>query len=438
MKGKPWILFTLIIFFGGNSLLAQRTISFTYGENYEYFGSVRVGLFLKGKRKADNQQIIRPLDRLAYTVRVKDYENPQLILRFQNLEFRQHEHCEGYGLNLDIREYSNLSTPGLTCANKMGSEIVKMVRCEPKMARREIIFDIDTSITEDLSGELSILCQILTSDNQLQIINSNHNLTYHLSVSSTEDLQKNSVKNSDSTSTRDEPVSSTKDVSKTSTYFGSKKEEELFSRFMDSNTLDEIITLGNEYLQKFPEGIYLEDVLSELVLSAQDNTIKQEMVNLYLEKFPEGKYATAFSDLLSSPTDSLMNTGWQNVNSLMVDMTLKGKELAIQDIENGEPPFSLLVYQTPDRNKAVFNVELGSARRFTVDLDQLPLRSGDYYLGLRDANQGVFYLKDPLQFGTAQVGWLSMLPWTRIGMALGSIMIAMVAIYVYSKRIRNY
>lgn len=369
----------MVMLLAGSLLKGQQTISFTYGDDHQYFGNVRISLVLIGEKTNEKDPLELFLNRTNSVVDCNDFENVKLVLRIYDLNFAQFDHNFAYHLELPVNDqYISAQPLGLNMLTtpqtfQMGSDQQKEW---PKTMEIEYLPQED--LQDYIEGGLSVSFKIIDKKGTESLVNPSISFEYQI-------VPEGAI----------------------------QERQELIG---DLETTPPVLEV--EIDRGFEEK------------SKQE--VKQ--VSYMSENIAEEENFENYSD--NNETQFPSSTVKVNNNlNLYAELTVKGGQMEIRNISNGFPSFALAFYNSNEYRQKVYTLKLGSATSFKINMAKLPLESGEYFMELLDQKGQSFQVKEPiiLTNPSAQAGIIG-LPWQWIGVVAGVLIIIGTMVTFYLQR----
>ncbi len=426
------------------SLNAQTKITFNYGENEEFEGSITAYLLMIAKERKSNETVTRRLGEKNHNIDFSDFQDISVVLRLSSLSFQMPEHEKECWLELPLYRYFSEGLPGLVLESKtkvlkLGYEDIPRSR---KMA--DIRFSIDKSLVDQVEGNIIFTIDFMSNTFPAKKIDFKQGLSYAIRSSlpidppiQEEEDPKVAENEPEQENNSESPTITTQQEKSTNSISDKKpaKEEVLLMDAIESSSKNRTTAkLCKDYLQKFPDGIYVEDVLFKQISLEDNDQLKTGLLENYLQKFPNGKYIhrvnemilLAYSNRNKSKTDEDSNHV-QDSNKLVASFKMRDGILTVDGIKGGTPPYKLEFLDVENSNARSYAINIGENRNFKTNLTALPLERNNYIISLVDSNNSEPYYSEPLLIKPLKKGLKVEVPF--ISMVLG-ISILTVALFL--------
>lgn len=378
---KLLLAFSLSILFLGNAkVVAQQTISFSYGDQHEYLGSVRISMILTGERIDKGVSQVLFLNRKNAQINLNKITNPKIILKVQNLSFSNFEHNSNYYLSLPINSrFLTINPAGLQLENAPKNLAISPRGQSQKANDGEIIFTPLTNLSDLVYGEIKVAFEIIDGNGNAYVVNPNLSFNYNIIP---EGLEVEPVVVENTTKPR-------------------KKVQAALPP----------TTIEGEYVEEEDPNVKAVNYTT----STKNNDLDK-------------KHDTSFENpsFNSSSSPLISNAGFY------AEMDFIGAYVEIQNIQNGHPVYALAFYTSEDFLQKVYTLKLGSASSFKINLNKLPLKAGEYFVELIDKENQRFQLPNSIVVKGVWRAGIRSWPWEWIGVIAGVLILfgTLITLYV--------
>lgn len=432
MRARKFLqLFLVVIAFLPLSsiLTAQSVVTFNYGEDNEFQGSLTAHLIMVGKDKATNKFTTKVLKAEDYTIDATQFKDIKVILRLSSFQLAEAEHYERSWLELPLLEYLPQNLPGLKLLSQ--TRVLVMGNKNIMGARRvgDIRFGLKGDINNEITGSFEVPFDFVSALFDEQTITFSDKFQYKIIADTQEEFVADFTEESevveetppqqvvveekieqeareavpqeemfipeeemendtdseanltDETTTVDsseeniptETPTETLPIEAAAVYsppsFINKDvkqdEEDLYQKIMAAPGVRKLNKYCENYRQQYPNGYYTEDVIYTQINNSLTSQTKETLLEEYLELFPEGKYIEKVNELVLEDITEYEDEEGRVIEVASFPTNAISAEIEIQD---GELFIDYIQGGVPPFKLEFYDIVESNAKNYAIEI----------------------------------------------------------------------